>query len=78
MMDHMTLEELMVKAIRAFKRKYKWAAEIRSITAQEGTGSLLSGWKEATFEVEYVKVSLGEYMKAYVTVTAASTEAIVK
>lgn len=53
------MEELMVKAIRQFKRENK-AAEIRSCTAYE-----MSGWfgkaTDALFHIEYVECSGGDY-----------------
>ena len=53
------MEELMVKAIRQFKREHK-TCEIRSCVAWES-----SGWHgktvDALFHIEYVEESCGEY-----------------
>ena len=64
----MALEALMCSAIRAFRRKSPRGAEIRSVAVTEGTGSVETGWKEATFMVEYCREYGGEYAEAYVSV----------
>lgn len=66
----MALEALMCSAIRAFRRKSPRGAEIRSVAVTEGTGSVETGWKEATFLVEYCREYGGEYASAYVSVNA--------
>lgn len=71
MEDFLSLEELMVKAIIAFRRCFKWSAEIRSVFFQQGTGDYDVGWSDAVFEVESVVTSGGGCLKAYVTVYAS-------
>ena len=74
----MALEALMCSAIRAFRRKSPRGAEIRSVAVTEGTGSVETGWKEATFLVDYCQEYGGEYFSAYVTVNAETGETSVE
>ena len=74
----MALEALMCLAIRAFRRKSPRGAEIRSVAVTEGTGSVETGWKEATFLVEYCREYGGEYASAYVSVNAETGETSVE
>ena len=66
-----SLERLMIRTIRAFQEKMlsecRTSAEIRNIYVQEGTGSKDTGWKDATFKVDYVEH--GEYHVCYISVT---------
>lgn len=55
----MKLEALMVRAIREFS-KHNPGAEIRSCYVSEGSGSWKE-WSGATFRIEYVLESGGEY-----------------
>lgn len=61
-----TLDRLMVDAIREFRNGTP--KDIRNIRTMEGTGSLATGWTEATFEIEFVEKDGGEYKKMYITV----------
>lgn len=70
----MVLEALMCSAIRAFRRKSPRGAEIRSVAVTEGTGSVETGWKEATFLVEYCREYGGKYASAYVSVNVETGE----
>ena len=70
----MALEAIMCLAIREFRRKSPRGAEIRNIYVQEGTGCVGTGWKEATFAIEYCKEYGGEYASAYVSVNAETGE----
>lgn len=63
----MALEALMCSAIRAFRRKSPRGAEIRNVAVTEGTGSVETGWKDATFKIDYVE--RGEYHVCYISVT---------
>lgn len=77
-MKNVTLERLMVWSIRAFQEKMMSTgrnAEIRNISTQEGTGSRVMGWKDATFRVEYVEN--GEYRECYISVTQGIPEGYV-
>ena len=74
MKKSISLEELMIKAIRAFRKAKKVPAEIRNIYVQEGTGCVGTGWTEATFAIEYCKEYGGEYASAYVSVNAETGE----
>lgn len=60
------MEELMVKAIRQFKREHK-TAEIRTCDVYEKTG-----WHgkttQALFHIEYVEESCGEYKSVEIDV----------
>lgn len=64
----MALEALMCSAIRAFRRKSPQGAEIRSVAVTDGTGCVETGWKEATFLVEYCREYGGKYASAYVSI----------
>ena len=69
-MKKTTLERLMIGAIRAFQEKMmstRKSAEIRNIIAQEGTGSKTTGWKDATFNIDYVENEV--YHECYISVT---------
>ena len=69
-MKNVSLERLMIRSIRAFQEKMMSTsrnAEIRNISTQEGTGSRVMGWKDATFEIEYVENDV--YHKCYISVT---------
>ena len=69
-MKNTTLERLMIRAIRAFQEKmYSLGrnAEIRNISTQGGTGSKATGWKDATFKIDYVYNN--EYRECYISVT---------
>lgn len=69
-MKNTTLERLMIRAIRAFQEKmYSLGrnAEIRNISTQEGTGSKATGWKDATFKIDYVENEV--YHECYISVT---------
>ena len=69
-MKNTTLERLMIRAVRAFQEKMmstRRSAEIRNISAQEGTGSKATGWKDAMFKIEYVYNN--EYRECYIRVT---------
>ena len=70
----MALEALMCSAVHAFRRKSPRGAEIRSVAVMEGTGSVETGWKEATFLVDYCREYGGEYSSAYVSVNAETGE----
>lgn len=77
-MRNVTLERLMIRSIRAFQEKMMSTgrnAEIRNISTQEGTGSKATGWKDATFRVEYVEN--GEYRECYISVTQGIPEGYV-
>ena len=74
----MALEALMCSAVRAFRRKSPRGAEIRSVFAADGTGSVETGWKEATFLVDYCRGYGGEYSSAYVSVNAETGETSVE
>lgn len=74
----MALEALMCSAIRAFRRKSPRGAEIRSVAVMDGTGSAETGWKEATFLVDYCREYGGEYFSAYVSVNADTGETSVE
>ena len=77
-MKNVTLERLMIRSIRAFQEKMMSTgrnAEIRNISTQEGTGSRVMGWKDATFRVEYVEN--GEYRECYISVTQGIPEGYV-
>ena len=66
-MRKLTMEEAMVKAIRKFKRENPTCA-IRTCYAAE-----FSGWNDlvgcASFRIEYVEESGGEYKEVYVSVS---------
>ena len=69
-MKNTTLERLMIRAIRAFQEKMmstRRSAEIRNISTQEGTGSKATGWKDATFKIDYVENEV--YHECYISVT---------
>ena len=69
-MKNVTLERLMIRSIRAFQEKMAQIgrnAEIRNISTQEGTGSKETGWKDATFKIDYVYNN--EYRECYIRVT---------
>lgn len=70
-MKLVTLECLMIRAIRSFQAKMleqgRLYAEIRNIITQDGTGCVNAGWKEATFKIDYVE--RGEYYVCYIGVT---------
>lgn len=77
-MKNVSLERLMIRSIRAFQEKMMSTgrnAEIRNISTQEGTGSKATGWKDATFRVEYVEN--GEYRECYISVTQSIPEGYV-
>lgn len=62
----MTLETMMIKAIRELKKVSK-KAEIRNIYVAEGSGSY-KNWKNASFCIEYVEEDCGEYKSAYISI----------
>ena len=69
-MKNVTLERLMIRSIRAFQEKMAQIgrnAEIRNISTQGGTGSKETGWKDATFKIDYVKNE--KYHECYISVT---------
>lgn len=77
-MKNISLERLMIRAIRSFQEKMLSAGrrgEIRNIYAQEGTGSKDTGWKDMTFKVEYVEHE--EYHECYISVTQSVPEGYV-
>ena len=74
----MALEALMCSAVRAFRRKSPRGAEIRSVAVTDGTGSVETGWKEATFLVDYCREYGCEYSSAYVSVNAETGETSVE
>ena len=69
-MKPVTLERLMIRAIRAFQeamlKQGRLYAEIRNISTQDGTGSCNVGWTEATFRIDYTE--RGEYFVCYISV----------
>lgn len=68
-MKKTTLERLMIMAIRAFQEEMmstRRSAEIRNISAQEGTGSGATGWKDAVFKIDYVENEV--YHECYIRV----------
>ena len=62
----MKLEALMIKAIRELKKVSK-KAEIRTIYVAEGSGSY-KNWKDASFYIEYVEESGGEYKTTHINI----------
>lgn len=78
MKNGMALEALMCSAIRAFRCRSPRGAEIRNVAVTDGTGSVETGWKEATFLVEYCREYGGEYSSAYVSVNAETGETSVE
>lgn len=60
------MEQLMIKAIREFKKLYP-DGEIRSIVVSSWTGGHQKVI-EASFEIEYVTQACGEYYKTYIRV----------
>lgn len=60
------MEQLMIKAIREFKKQYP-NGEIRSIVVSSWAGGHQKV-VEASFEIEYVTESGGKYYKAYIRV----------
>lgn len=64
----MKLENLMIEAIKKFKKEHK-NAEIRTIYVAEGTGDY-KNWSEAAFCIDYVEMSCGQYHETYVRVSA--------
>lgn len=77
-MKNVSLERLMIRSIRAFQEKMMSTsrnAEIRNISTQEGTGSKATGWKDATFKIDYVEN--GEYRECYISVTQGVPEGYV-
>ena len=63
----MKLETMMIKAIRELKNVSK-NAEIRTIYVAEGSGSH-QNWKQASFCIEYVEESGGEYITTYINIS---------
>lgn len=61
------MEELMVKAIRQFKREHK-KAEIRTCAVWESSG-FYGKTIEALFHIEYVEESGGEYKSIEIKVS---------
>ena len=61
------MEELMVKAIRQFKREHK-KAEIRTCAVWEFSG-FYSKTIDALFHIEYVEESGGEYKSVEIQVS---------
>ena len=77
-MKNVTLERLMIRSIRAFQEKMVQIgrnAEIRNISTQEGTGSKETGWKDATFKIDYVENE--KYHECYISVTQSVPEGYV-
>lgn len=62
----MKLEAMMIKAIRELKKVSK-KAEIRTVYVAEGSGSH-QNWTQASFCIEYVEESGGEYKTTYISV----------
>lgn len=60
------MEQLMIKAIREFKKLY-FDGEIRSVVVSSWTGGHQKVL-EASFEIEYVTEPCGQYYKAYIRV----------
>lgn len=58
------MEQLMIKAIREFKKQYP-EGEIRSIYVADGRG-MFKKWKCATFCIEYVLENVGKYVETYI------------
>lgn len=71
MKNPVTLERLMIRAIRSFQAKMleqgRLYAEVRNVVTQDGTGCANAGWKDATFKIDYVE--RGEYHVCYISVT---------
>ena len=63
-----SLEELMVKAIRQFKREHR-TCSIRTCAFMEGSGAA-NEWTAATVEIEYVEEDFGEYKTIDIRVEA--------
>lgn len=77
-MKNVPLERLMIRAIHSFQEKMMTSGrhgEIRNIYVQEGTGSKDTGWKDATFKVEYVEREV--YHECYISVTQSVPEGYV-
>lgn len=60
------MEQLMIKAIREFKKQYP-DGEIRNIYPADGTGTY-KNWKNANFYIEYVFEEGGKYIETYIRV----------
>lgn len=60
------MEQLMVKAIREFKKRHS-DAEVRVVYVAEASGSFKK-MQSATFCIEYVTESGGEYFTTYISV----------
>lgn len=60
------MEQLMIKAIREFKKQYP-DGEIRSVVVSSWMGGHQKVVK-ASFEIEYVTQAGGDYYKAYIRV----------
>lgn len=58
------MEQLMIKAIREFKKQYP-DGEIRSVVVSSWTGGYQKVL-EASFEIEYVTQACGDYHKVYI------------
>ena len=58
------MEQLMIKAIREFKKLYP-DGEIRNIYISDGSGTFKK-WKCATFCIEYILEGVGKYVKTYI------------
>ena len=58
------MEQLMIKAIREFKKQYP-DGEIRSIAVSSWMGGHQKV-VEASFEIEYVTEACGKYYKTYI------------
>lgn len=58
------MEQLMIKAIKEFKKHYP-EGEIRSVIVSSWTGGYQKVL-EASFEIEYVTEPGGQYYKAYI------------
>lgn len=61
------MEELMVKAIRQFRKEHK-NSEIRSCSAWEAEGNFGKKVK-ACFHIEYIDEAIGEYQNCWITVS---------
>ena len=65
-----SMEEMLVKAVRQFKREHK-NAEFRTCYAAESSGyGFGKGYDYIMFHFEYVEEAGGEYKECYVSVNA--------